>query len=96
MAPQVSGDLTPKIIDFELGRKALEKGFSEDEQRRATLCSASVCHRSVGTVADDEDVLRLSAEPLRRTRWVVPVLINSHRRNQCVRASLESDAEPLI
>jgi hypothetical protein len=37
MAPQVSGDLTPKIIDFELGRKAaLEKGFSEDEQRRAT------------------------------------------------------------
>jgi hypothetical protein len=36
MATQVSGDLTPKIIDFELGRKALEKGFSEDEQRRAT------------------------------------------------------------
>ena len=66
MAPEVSGDLTPKIIDFELGRKALEKGFSEDEQRRATLCSASVCHRSVGTVADDEDVLRLSA-------WAFPV-----------------------
>jgi hypothetical protein len=37
MAPEVSGDLTPKIIDFELFRKALEKGFSEDEQRRATL-----------------------------------------------------------
>jgi|HubBroStandDraft_6_1064221.scaffolds.fasta_scaffold7636252_1 hypothetical protein len=32
--------------------------------------------RSVGTVADDEDVLRLSAEPLRRTRWFIPVLIN--------------------
>jgi hypothetical protein len=37
MAPQVSGDLTPKIIDFELGRKALEKNLSEDEQRSATL-----------------------------------------------------------
>jgi hypothetical protein len=37
MAPEVSGDLSPKIIDFELCRKALEKGFSEDEQRRATM-----------------------------------------------------------
>ena len=33
MAPQVSGDLTPKIIDFELGRKAIPKNLSE---RRAT------------------------------------------------------------
>jgi hypothetical protein len=66
MAPQVSGDLTPKIIDFELGRKALEKGFSEDEPRRATLVqrirnAREVTGRSVGTVAEDEDVLRLSA-----------------------------------
>jgi hypothetical protein len=36
MAPEVSGDLTPKIIDFELCRKELEKGFSEDGQPRAT------------------------------------------------------------
>jgi hypothetical protein len=40
MAPQVSGDLPPKIIDFELGRKALEKGFSED----ATSCDTGAAH----------------------------------------------------
>ena len=28
---------TPKIIDFELGRKALEKGALEEEQSRARL-----------------------------------------------------------
>lgn len=58
MAPQVSGDLTPKIIDFELGRKALEKNLSEDEQRSATLVqrirNARGGYRTIGwTVADD-------------------------------------------
>ena len=30
----------------------------------------------MGTVSDDDDVLRLSAGPLRRTLWFVAVLIN--------------------
>jgi len=34
-APEVFKDLTPKIIDFEIGRKALEKGALEREQGRA-------------------------------------------------------------
>jgi hypothetical protein len=34
-APEVFKDLTPKIIDFEIGRKALEKGALEGEQGRA-------------------------------------------------------------
>ena len=36
-APKVFKDLTPKIIDFEIGRKALEKGALEEGQSRATL-----------------------------------------------------------
>ena len=57
MAPQVSGDLTPKIIDFELGPKALEKGFSEDEQRRATLVQRI---RMPGRLPDDRLELLLT------------------------------------
>ena len=38
MAPEVSKPvLTPKIINFEQGRKALEKGALEEEQSRVRL-----------------------------------------------------------
>jgi hypothetical protein len=38
MAPEVSeAVLTPEIINFEQGRKALEKGALEEEQNRARL-----------------------------------------------------------
>jgi hypothetical protein len=38
MAPEVSRSvLTPKIINFEQGRKALEKGAAEEEQSRVRM-----------------------------------------------------------
>ena len=38
MAPEVSkAVLTPKLINFEQGRKALEKGALEEEQSRVRL-----------------------------------------------------------
>jgi hypothetical protein len=42
---------TPKIIDFELGREAREKGTLDEEQSRAKLWSAFVCqggYRAIG------------------------------------------------
>ena len=44
MAPEASkAVLTPKIINYEQGRKALEKGALEEEQSRVRLIRALVC-----------------------------------------------------
>jgi hypothetical protein len=81
MAPEVSkAVLTLKIINFEQGRKALEKGALEEEQSRVRLIKSirlpgGVTLRLVGTFANDGDALRVAAGPLRRTHWFVAVLI---------------------
>src|SRR6202140_2285148 len=48
---------TPKIIDFELGRKALEKGALEEEQSRARLMERI---RLPGRLPDDRCELVLT------------------------------------
>ena len=72
--------MTPKIINCEQGRKALEKGALEEEQRSCEVdkehsFARGVTLRLVGTFANDGDVLRVAAGPLRRTHWFVAVLI---------------------
>jgi hypothetical protein len=71
---------TPKIIDFKLGRKALQKGTLDEKQSGARLVEHV---RLPGRLASDwlefsltMAVLRVAAGPLRRTHWFVAVLIN--------------------
>ena len=81
MAPEVSkAVLTPKIINFKQGRKALEKRALEEEQSRVRLIKSirlpgGFTLRLVGTFANDGDALRVAAGPLRRTHWFVAVLM---------------------
>jgi hypothetical protein len=72
---------TPKIIDFELGSQSAPKGHLK---RKAKWCEAGGAHsftrevseRLARVFANDGDVLRVAAGPLRRTHWFVAVLIN--------------------
>ena len=81
IAPEISkAVLTPKIINSERGRKALEKRALRG---RAESCEVDKEHsfargftlRLVGTFANDGDALRVAAGPLRRTHWFVAALI---------------------
>jgi hypothetical protein len=81
MAPEASkAVLTPKIINCEQGRKALEKGALEEEQSRVRLIKSiglpgGFTLRLAGTFANEGDALRVAAGPLRRTHWFVAVWI---------------------
>jgi hypothetical protein len=80
IAPQASkAILSPKIINFEEGRKALEKRALEEERSSVRLITSirlpgGFTLRLVGTFASNGDAPRVAAGRLRRTHGFVAVL----------------------